>query len=165
MVEFDHVVDRHVGFVHQSRRALQQHLRPGTGLALRHGRLQPLLGKPVHLAVVAAEFTLGLAQRRLGGQRLHGGHLDFQPRRRGRDAQQRRVVALRGLQPCRPVRAGGSRRSGCGGTEHGRWRWHLGATGAWVWTPFLKNQLSMSMAAEKWHGPARWKRRPMDGRG
>ncbi|MDZ7590555.1 MAG: hypothetical protein U5L05_07640 [Rubrivivax sp.] len=108
MVELDHVVDRHVGFVHQGRGALQQHLRPGAGLALRHGGFQALLGKPVHLAVVAAEFTFGLAQRGFGGQRLHGGHLDIQPRRRRRDVQQRRVVALCVLQSCRPVRAGGS---------------------------------------------------------
>jgi hypothetical protein len=65
--------------------------------------------------------------------------------------RQGRTVALRVLQACCPVQAGAAAAAapstaGGGGT--------LGATGAWVWTPFLKNQLSMSMAAEKWHGPA-----------
>ncbi|HSM21007.1 MAG TPA: hypothetical protein VK876_02230 [Rubrivivax sp.] len=91
---------------------------------MRHGGFEALLGQPVHLAVVAAEFAFGLAQRGLASQRGHGGHLQVQRGGRSGQAQERRVVALRDL-PLR-VPVGGRGRRGIGGARcrrrlvHGR---------------------------------------------
>ena len=132
-VERGHPVHRQLRVVRERLRLRQQRLGLSPGLALGHGGLQPLLGQAVHLAVVGAELALGLAQRALAGQRLHGGQLDGQQRGRLRHAQQGGVVALRRRQPSGPIDLGrrrrrrAARRQGRAGRARAPGRARLGA--------------------------------------
>ena len=92
------MVDGQQGVVRHRSQARQQGLRLGARLALQHGRFQALFGQAVHLAVVAAEIALGLAQGVFARKRLHGGQLDRQRLCRLGQPQQGSVVAQGGLQ-------------------------------------------------------------------
>ena len=138
-VERHQVVDGDQRFIQQSLRAQQQRLRLGTRCALRERRFEPLLGQPVHFAVVAAEGALSLLERGLAAQRRDGGQLGVEPRCRLRQLQQRSIVAQRCLQWRGPVdgrwrlhdlRRNGPRRSGALGRRQGRGRCDGGGSAA-----------------------------------
>ena len=102
-VQCDEVVRRRQRLAGQRGGGIDQGLRPGASLALRHGRDPAQPGGAVDPAVVAAQRALGSLQRVFGVQRGDGGAADVEWRSRLHDLQQRAVIALRRCQPPGPV--------------------------------------------------------------
>ena len=138
------MVEWHVGRAQQGADGVDQHICGSTGLTLGHCGVQPLAGNAVNPPVMAAEVALGLTQRGLTLQRLHRCQLGGQRGGVLADAQQRAVVAQRGLQLGGPLRLGGVGLAGPGlGTGlHGLALLGLGGGGGLDWPCFGRSRHS-----------------------